>query len=169
MGRWRHLDLQERSHRSRQFHENIRTRQRGQEHHSDGQEIAFGRVGIKMTETNLFNGIEHVTIAAKDPKGLARWYCSTFGFKIAYESTRSLTTYVRLGESLLEIIEAGDADRVSHGERDSGFRHMAISVTDINKAYKNLSSRGSPLSLNHERRKACGPCSSKTRNTTYCI
>jgi catechol 2,3-dioxygenase-like lactoylglutathione lyase family enzyme len=95
-----------------------------------------------MTETNVFNGIEHVTIAAKDPKGLARWYCSTFGFKIAYESTRSLTTYVKLGESLLEIIEAGDADRVSHAERDPGFRHMAISVTDINKAYKNLSSRG---------------------------
>jgi hypothetical protein len=62
--------------------------------------------------------------------------------QIAYESTRSLTTYVRLGESLLEIIEAGDADRVSRGERDSGFRHMAISVTDINKAYKNMSSRG---------------------------
>jgi catechol 2,3-dioxygenase-like lactoylglutathione lyase family enzyme len=95
-----------------------------------------------MTKTNLFNGIEHVTIVAKDPKGLARWYCSTFGFKIAYESTRSLTTYVKLGESLLEIIEAGDADRVSHGERDPGFRHMAISVTDIDKAYKNLSSRG---------------------------
>jgi catechol 2,3-dioxygenase-like lactoylglutathione lyase family enzyme len=95
-----------------------------------------------MTETSVFNGIEHVTIAAKDPKGLARWYCSTFGFKIAYESTRSLTTYVKLGESLLEIIEAGDAGRVSHGERDPGFRHMAISVTDINNAYKNLSSRG---------------------------
>jgi catechol 2,3-dioxygenase-like lactoylglutathione lyase family enzyme len=95
-----------------------------------------------MTETNLFNGIEHVTIAAKDPKGLARWYCSTFGFKITYESTRSLTTYVKLGESLLEIIEAEDADRVSHGERDPGFRHMAISVTGINKAYNNLSSRG---------------------------
>lgn len=95
-----------------------------------------------MTETNVFNGIEHVTIAAKDPKGSARWYCSTFGFKIAYESPRSLTTYVRFGESLLEIIEAGDADRVSHGERDPGFRHMALSVTDINKAYKNLSSGG---------------------------
>jgi catechol 2,3-dioxygenase-like lactoylglutathione lyase family enzyme len=95
-----------------------------------------------MMETELFNGIEHVTIAAKDPKGLARWYCSTFGFKIAYESTRSLTTYVRLGGSLLEIIEAVDVDRVSQGERDPGFRHMAISVTDMNKAYKNLSSRG---------------------------
>ena len=70
-------------------------------------------------ETELFNGIEHVTIAAKEPKGLARWYFSTFGFKIAYESTRSLTTYVKLGESLLEITEAGDADRVSHGERES--------------------------------------------------
>jgi catechol 2,3-dioxygenase-like lactoylglutathione lyase family enzyme len=95
-----------------------------------------------MMATNLFNGIEHVTIAAKDPKALARWYCSTFGFKIAYESTRSLTTYVRLGESLLEIIEAGDVERVSHGERDPGFRHIAISVTDIHKAYDNLRTSG---------------------------
>jgi catechol 2,3-dioxygenase-like lactoylglutathione lyase family enzyme len=93
-------------------------------------------------ETNLFDGIEHVTIAAKDPKGLARWYCDTFGFKIAYESTRSLTTYVRLGRSLLEIIEAGDVERVSHEERDPGFRHIAISVTDIHKAYENLSHNG---------------------------
>jgi catechol 2,3-dioxygenase-like lactoylglutathione lyase family enzyme len=95
-----------------------------------------------MMATDLFNGIEHVTIAAKDPKALARWYCSTFGFKIVYESTRSLTTYVKLGGSLLEIIEAGDAERVSHSERDPGFRHMAISVTDISKAYKNLSASG---------------------------
>jgi methylmalonyl-CoA/ethylmalonyl-CoA epimerase len=95
-----------------------------------------------MTETNLFNGIEHVTIAAKDPKGLARWYCSTFGFKIVYESTRSLTTYVKLGGSLLEILEAANVDRVSHGERDPGFRHMAISVTDINKTYEDLRTRG---------------------------
>jgi catechol 2,3-dioxygenase-like lactoylglutathione lyase family enzyme len=93
-------------------------------------------------ETNLFNGIEHVTIAAKDPKALARWYCSTFGFKIAYESARSLTTFVRLGGSLLEIIEAGDVQRVSHGERDPGFRHIAISVTDIHKAYENLRTSG---------------------------
>jgi len=95
-----------------------------------------------MTETNLFKGIEHVTIAAKDPKGLARWYCSTFGFKIAYESTRSLTTYVRLGESLIEIVEAGNVERVPHGEKDPGFRHMAMSVTDISRAYEKLRSLG---------------------------
>ena len=94
-----------------------------------------------MTE-NLFNGIEHVTIAAKDPKALASWYCSTFCFKIAYESARSLTTYVRLGGSLVEIIEAGDVERVSHGERDPGLRHVAISVTDIHKAYEDLKTRG---------------------------
>jgi catechol 2,3-dioxygenase-like lactoylglutathione lyase family enzyme len=95
-----------------------------------------------MLATNLFNGIEHVTIAAEDPKVLARWYCNTFGFKIAYESGRSLTTYVRLGGSLLEIIEAGDVERVAHGERDSGFRHIAVSVTDIHRAYENLRTSG---------------------------
>jgi len=94
-----------------------------------------------MTE-NLFDDIEHVTIAAKDPKALARWYCSTFGFKIAYESAKSLTTYVRLGGSLIEIIEAANVERVFHGERDPGLRHLAISVTDIHKAYEDLRTRG---------------------------
>lgn len=98
-----------------------------------------------MTETNLFTGIEHVTIAAKDPKALARWYCSTFSFKIAYESTKSLTTYVRLGANLIEIIEAGNVERLLQGERDPGLRHIAISVTDIRKAYENLSTRGVAL------------------------
>jgi catechol 2,3-dioxygenase-like lactoylglutathione lyase family enzyme len=95
-----------------------------------------------MAELNLFSGIEHVTIAAKDSKALAKWYCGRFGFEIAYESRRSLTTYVRLGGSLIEIIEAGNVERASHGERDLGLRHIAISVTDIHKAYDRLRSRG---------------------------
>lgn len=95
-----------------------------------------------MAQTNLFSGIEHVTIAARDPKALAKWYCNRFGFEIAYESTRSLTTYVRLGVSLIEIIEAANAESVSHGERDVGLRHIAISVTDIREAYDFLRSNG---------------------------
>lgn len=100
------------------------------------------RTANPMAETHLFSGIEHVTIAAKDPKALAKWYCNRFGFQVVYESTRSLTTYVELGRSLIEIIEAGNAERVSHGERDAGLRHIAISVTDIHKAYDLLRSRG---------------------------
>jgi catechol 2,3-dioxygenase-like lactoylglutathione lyase family enzyme len=91
-----------------------------------------------MNSTNPFSGIEHVTIAAKDPKALAAWYCNMLGFRIAYESSRSMTTYVRLGGGLIEIIEAGDAERVSHGEKDPGYRHVAISVADIRKAHESL-------------------------------
>jgi len=95
-----------------------------------------------MTDTSLFNTIEHVTISAKDPKALAKWYCDTLGFKIAYESTRSLTTFVKLGGSLVEIIEAGKVERVPHEERDPGLRHLAISVNDIHKAYEHLTREG---------------------------
>ena len=91
-----------------------------------------------MDETTLFNGIEHVTIAAKDPKALATWYRDTFGFRIAHESTKSLTTFVGLGGSLVEIIEATNVERLPCGEKDPGLRHLAISVTDIHKAYENL-------------------------------
>lgn len=98
-----------------------------------------------MAETTLFSGIEHVTIAAKDPKALAKWYCDCIGFKIAYESKRSLTTYVKLGGNLIEIIEAGNTTRIPHGGRDPGLRHIAISVTDIHKAFDNLRAKGVPF------------------------
>ena len=98
-----------------------------------------------MDETNLFTGIEHVAIASKDPKALAKWYCDTLGFRIAYKSSRSLTTFVKLRESLLEIIEASNAERVVHEEKDPGLRHIAINVTDIHEAYENLKSKGVPL------------------------
>ena len=95
-----------------------------------------------MTDANLFNAIEHVTISAKDPKALAKWYCDTLGFKIAHESTRSLTTFVKLGGSLIEIIEAAKAERVPHEERDAGLRHLGISVDDIQRAYQHLTRKG---------------------------
>ena len=93
----------------------------------------------------MFHGIEHVAIASKDPKGLAKWYCNTLGFKIVYESSKSLTTFVKLGESLIEMIEAGKVDRAAQGDRDPGLRHVAISVSDIQRAYENLKSKGVPL------------------------
>jgi catechol 2,3-dioxygenase-like lactoylglutathione lyase family enzyme len=64
------------------------------------------------------------------------------GFKIAYESTRSLRTFVKLGGSLIEIIEAGKVERVPHEERDPGLLHLAISVADIHKAYEHLTRKG---------------------------
>ena len=90
----------------------------------------------------MFHGVEHVTIASKDPKKLAKWYCNTLGFKIVYESSKSLTTFVKLGESLIEMIEARKVDRVAQGDRDPGLRHVAISVSDIQRAYENLESKG---------------------------
>ena len=100
------------------------------------------RTAKPMAEMHLFSGIEHITIAAKDPKALAKWYCDRFGFEVAYQSTRSLTTFVRLGGSLMEITEAGNAESFSQGERNAGLRHIAISVTDIPKAYDLLKSSG---------------------------
>jgi catechol 2,3-dioxygenase-like lactoylglutathione lyase family enzyme len=98
-----------------------------------------------MNETKLFNGIEHITIAAKDPKALARWYCNTFGFKTVYESTKSLTTFVKLGENLVEIIEATKIEGLSQSDKAPGLRHIAISVTNIHRAYENLRGKGVPF------------------------
>ena len=94
-----------------------------------------------MCADTFFSGIEHVAIASKDPKALAKWYCDTLGFRIVYESRDSPTTFVELGDGMIEIIEAAKVDRAPAGEKDAGLRHIAISVTDIHQAYEHLKSK----------------------------
>ena len=98
-----------------------------------------------MNQTKLFDGIEHLSIAAKDPKALARWYCNNFGFEIIYEKPKTLETFVKLGASIIEIDEAANVERKHSGDRDPGLRHIGISVKDIHKAYEHLKTKGVSL------------------------
>ena len=91
-----------------------------------------------MAENKPFNGIEHVTIAAKDPQTLARWYCDTLGFRVVYESTTSTTRIVKLGDSLLEIVAGPDVKSTSDSSKAMGLSHIAISVSDIQEAFDDL-------------------------------
>ncbi len=94
-----------------------------------------------MCADTFFSGIEHLAIASKDPKALAKWYCDALGFKIVYESRDSPTTFVKLGDDMIEIIEAAKVDRAPAGEKDPGLRHIAISTTDMHQAYERLKSK----------------------------
>ena len=97
-----------------------------------------------MTEKGTFTTIDHVAIFAKDPKALARWYSDTLGFKIEIERKTSdgkQVVFISLGGGLIEILEADNIARVAHGRRDPGIRHIAISVTDLQKAYDHLKTK----------------------------
>lgn len=89
-----------------------------------------------------YAGIEHTAIAAADTDALAAWYCETFGFTVAYKNAKEPPTYfVKLGDSLIELIPATDASRQSRVNADPGLSHMAISVGDFDAAVADLSGK----------------------------
>ena len=92
----------------------------------------------------MFKGIEHFAIAAKNTDLLAQWYCENLGFRVAHKNEKTPPTYFIRGEkgSMLEIIPATEKPKQLQGLADAGPRHVAISVSDFDKAYEHLRSRG---------------------------
>lgn len=91
----------------------------------------------------MFTSIEHTAIAAKDTEVLAQWYVDTFGFSIAYKNQKDPPTFfVKLGESLLEIIPASETKRIERENADPGLSHFAISVSDFQSAVNALGQNG---------------------------
>ena len=90
-----------------------------------------------------YSGVEHVAIAAQDTDALAKWYCDTFGFTVAYKNAKEPPTYfVKLGESLIELIPASESARQSRENADPGLSHLAISVEDFDGAVSDLAGKG---------------------------
>lgn len=90
-----------------------------------------------------YSGVEHTAIAAKDTDGLAAWYCETFGFTVAYKNAKEPPTYfVKLGDSLIELIPASDSARQDRENADPGLSHLAISVDDFDGAVADLEAKG---------------------------
>ena len=90
-----------------------------------------------------YSGVEHTAIAAQDTDALADWHCRTFGFTVAYKNSKEPPTYfVKLGESLIEMIPASDEARQSRENADPGLSHMAISVDDFDAAVEDLKGKG---------------------------
>ena len=92
----------------------------------------------------MYNGIEHIAIAAKDTEGLCSWYQTVLGFSVAYDNKKSPPTcFVRLGNgSLIEILPAGEGALTQKGTSDPGINHIAIAVDEFEKAVEDLESKG---------------------------
>lgn len=88
----------------------------------------------------MFSGVEHFAIAAKNTDLLSKWYCDNLGFRVAYKNEKTPRTYFVKSEggSMIEIIPSNDKARERQELADLGLRHLAISVTDFEKAYSYL-------------------------------
>lgn len=99
--------------------------------------------GFALEFPIMILGIEHTAIASSDPHSLADWYVSNLDFVVNYKSASSKTVFVKAPNgSMLEIIEANASPRSPQTLRDAGIRHLAIAVSDFDKAYARLKENG---------------------------
>lgn len=88
----------------------------------------------------MFEGLEHTAIASPDPEKLAQWYVKHLGFQINFQYAGNFFVKARNG-SLLEIIPS-EGERAPQTLKDPGIRHLAITVTDFDSAYRQLKAQG---------------------------
>ena len=92
----------------------------------------------------MFQGLEHVGIAARDSKALAEWYIRAFGLRIVYEDGASPPAYMLQAPNgtVLEILPANAGEPARYDQRLLGLRHLAFTVTDFDGALAHLREQG---------------------------
>lgn len=88
----------------------------------------------------MVSGVDHVAIAAKDPKALGEWYCDFLGMRVLFDNGKTPPTYLVGGDmgAVVEIMPDNGAAVSSHQPLDPGIRHIAFRVKDFATAYSRL-------------------------------
>jgi glyoxylase I family protein len=92
----------------------------------------------------LFEGVDHVAIAARDPAGLADWYCATLGFRALSDNGKERPTRLLAGAGggMIEVMPDDQSPAPGRELFNPGISHLAIRVTDLDAAVAQLRERG---------------------------
>jgi glyoxylase I family protein len=94
----------------------------------------------RKSRGSLIKGVEHVAIATKDPQRLARWYVEHLNCAPLRDT--GATVYIKAPNSVILEFVTAENTSPSPGIRDSGIRHIAFSVDDLEAAHAQLKSTG---------------------------
>ena len=102
----------------------------------------------------LYNGLEHTAIASPRPRELAQWYVDTLGFRINHQYGGNFFVKAPNG-AMLEVIPS-EGDPVPAQMKTPGIRHLAVMVSDFDRAVEDLRQKGvrivsEPLNLSGNR------------------
>ncbi|MGZ4961957.1 MAG: VOC family protein [Limisphaerales bacterium] len=88
--------------------------------------------------------MEHVGLLARDTEALQKWYVNTLGATVAFASNSKPASYlVRLpGGVMLEIGTAASFQTDAADNAVTGFRHLALTVKNIEAARDALEKKG---------------------------
>jgi glyoxylase I family protein len=98
----------------------------------------------------LFVGLDHPAISCHDVKRLAQWYCQNLGMRVIVENQEKPPSMLlgydedARGGAILELMPVKDAgpQPVDVPRYQPGLRHLALRVSDFDKAYQQLAKLG---------------------------
>jgi glyoxylase I family protein len=92
--------------------------------------------------TSLFS-LEHIGLAARDPRALKDWYCKALDASVVHEMKQTPPAFLlNLGGMMIEIYAAEFGSEETRKNRCAGWRHIALKVNSIEDARKELQKRG---------------------------
>jgi catechol 2,3-dioxygenase-like lactoylglutathione lyase family enzyme len=87
--------------------------------------------------------LEHIGLAARDPRALKEWYQRMLGAELVYEMRQTPPAYLlNLGGVLVEIYAAEFSSEETRKNRLAGWRHIALKVDSLDAAKAELEARG---------------------------
>lgn len=92
--------------------------------------------------------IEHATIRCRDLEESLRFYRELFGAQLLFRRNLpggKTIVYLRLGESMLELMDLGAAREGGDPRECYGVHHLGIKTTDFEAACRELRARGVPF------------------------
>ena len=88
-------------------------------------------------------GIEHIAVVCKDPVSLAKWYAQTLGFVEVYNNKKTPPTLLLKGQNgiMIELVPGEGRPRIKADEKDEGWRHLAILVSNFDQVMADLTKK----------------------------
>ncbi len=93
-------------------------------------------------QKRIITGIDHPAIAAKDPKGLAKWYCAHFDYEVFFSNEKGLNILRSADGTMLEIMPCDETVRPERSLLTPGLSHLAFRVDDLQAAADQLLAEG---------------------------
>src|SRR5438067_10416356 len=91
-----------------------------------------------------FAGVDHVAIAARDPIGLADWYCRILGFRSVFNNAKERPIHILAGAGggMIEMLPDDESQPPNRELLNRGLSHLAIRVANLQAAIASLNAAG---------------------------
>jgi catechol 2,3-dioxygenase-like lactoylglutathione lyase family enzyme len=88
--------------------------------------------------------LEHIGLAANDPRALKDWYERTLGATVAFAMNQTPPAFLLNlgGGMMIELYQAGSRSEIVSDNRLAGWRHIALKVASIEQARERLEKAG---------------------------